>query len=228
MGFRRGRLHAQQVHDLAQRGNHRDGALGARQILHGAAQKDGFVLEIEAHFLAGQSPRHFPPDSLNAGCGLVNGQVVNGARAILLPKDDGRLSRRFAIDQHLARIHRQRLSQIPVGHRDASQVNRSIQDQRLAHGDHQIRRARIACANRRQRHPYQGRRQPKTGPRHCLSSPRGANCVSARLTPLITSTTRGLGGGNATGGGAERVDTASVGPVRRGFGCGRQRRFRME
>ena len=81
-------------------------------------------------------------DLLPGGVELVvahpDREVVDQPRAVLLPDDQGRLARRFAVDQDFFGIDRDRLRQIAIGDRKAADVERAVDDQRLADGDDQL------------------------------------------------------------------------------------------
>jgi hypothetical protein len=123
---------------FAQRGRHAGGALGARKVFHRAPQKNRVVGEVEADVLASSARRSCP---WTAWMRAIFGRTVR-SYIVRTPSCCHRISEvspgRFAVDQHLPRIHRQGLGEVAVGHRDAAQVGGSIQKDRLAHGDHQI------------------------------------------------------------------------------------------
>ena len=102
-------------------------------------KKHVLALQIYADILTRQFLGQLPAHVLQPAVAGPHREVEQQARSALLPDDQRGLSRRFSVDQHLARIHRHRFGQIAVGQRDALDIHGIVEHQRLAHGYHQRR-----------------------------------------------------------------------------------------
>ena len=90
--------------------------------------------------LAGQLAIELLLDGADFGVAGPDRQIEEQAIAALLPDDDAGLAGGLAIHQHFARVDGQRFGHLAVGHRNALNVHRAVDHQRLSHGDEQIAR----------------------------------------------------------------------------------------
>ena len=181
-------FHAQQVDGLAQRGGDRHHALGRDHVLHRAAHEGRVVLEGDIDIVVGKVARDLLPHRFQLRGAHADGQVVDQAGAVLLPDDQRGFAGRFAVDQHFLRVDRHGFGQVAVGHRDPLDVQRAVDDQRLADGDQRACRGRRRglrlrrCCRRRL-----ARRRPPACGRRSARPARSAASQEGRRPPAAES-----------------------------------------
>src|ERR1019366_5038515 len=221
----RGNLHPQQVDGFGRkRGRNRHDAVGGDHVFYRATHKCRLVFESDVDIFVGEIARQLLPHRIELHGAQTHGQVVEQAVATLLPDDQRSLAGGLAVDQDFLGIDGDGFDELAVGHRDALDLVRAIDDQALADGDHQLARRggqrdflrlgvfiAAGAADRGVPKP-EGRHHDtcKAKTPHLLTSVLPPNFCSRLLFPEMISMTKGIsfGGGAAATTGSGRFGTA--------------------
>jgi hypothetical protein len=147
----------QKVDRLAERPGNLRRAVCRDRVRHCSPQVDIAVLEVDRHVRVRQLFPQLFPHCVQLRSARLHFQIEHQPVAALLPQDQARLSRRFPVDQHLSRVHGNRLGLVPVRDRNPLDVNRALHHQRLAHRHEQVARRRTLLRPRPRRHHHRDR-----------------------------------------------------------------------